>query len=212
MAESGTVIVPNTPYAGVRPILVYTPPTVGNGDRCATSKALAAGTAPDGFADTQALAHGWAIAVPDYEGLGTPGQHTYLVGQSQGHAALDVARAAMRLTAAGLSSSAPVAIFGYSQGGQSAGWAAELQPTYAPELQLKGVAGGGVPVNIAAAIATSTDGGAYFGFIPSLLIGYNAAYPELDLDSFLTPAAEQPEPPSVTRSTSWRSCSETSPT
>jgi hypothetical protein len=188
VAMSGTVIVPNAPYSGVRPILVYTPPTVGNGDQCATSKSLAAGTAADGFAYTQALAHGWAIAVPDYEGLGTPGRHTYLVGQSQGHAALDVARAAMRLTAAGLSSTAPVAVWGYSQGGQSAGWAAELQPTYAPELQLKGVAAGGVPVNIVAAIATAHDGGQYFGFIPSLLIGYDAAYPELNLDSFLTPA------------------------
>ena len=37
------------------------------------------------------------------EGLGTPGQHTYEVGRSQGKAVLDVARAATRLSGTGLS-------------------------------------------------------------------------------------------------------------
>lgn len=41
IAVSGTVIVPVEPYLGPRPIYVYAPPTVGNGDQCATSKALA---------------------------------------------------------------------------------------------------------------------------------------------------------------------------
>ena len=31
-----------------------------------------------------AIARGWAVALTDYEGLGTPGQHTYVVGPSLG--------------------------------------------------------------------------------------------------------------------------------
>lgn len=127
--------------------------------------------------------------MPDYEGLGTPAQHTYLVGKSQGRATLDAARAATRLTPAGLSNTAPVGIFGYSQGGQSAAWAAQLQPSYAPEIPLVGVAAGGVPSDVLT-FTLSKDNTADFGFVVSLLIGYDAAYPELDLNSFLTPEAQ----------------------
>ena len=35
--------------------------------------------------------------ISDYQGLGTPGLHTYMVGPAQGHAVLDMARAAERL-------------------------------------------------------------------------------------------------------------------
>lgn len=34
---------------------------------------------------------------PDYEGLGTPGGHPYLVGPSEGRSVLDVVRAARKL-------------------------------------------------------------------------------------------------------------------
>ena len=39
-----------------------------------------------------ALQQGYAVAVSDYQGLGTPGPHTYMVGQSMGRAVLDMAR------------------------------------------------------------------------------------------------------------------------
>ena len=55
-----------------------------------------------------ALDRGWAVAVSDYEGLGTPGQHTYVVGRSEGRAVLDMARAAQRLPGTGLTTSTPV--------------------------------------------------------------------------------------------------------
>ncbi|WP_432278451.1 lipase family protein [Nocardia carnea] len=40
---------------------------------------------------------------------------------------------------------APVAIAGYSGGGLATGWAAALQPSYAPELKIDAAVGGGVP-------------------------------------------------------------------
>ncbi len=82
-----------------------------------------------------ALNKGWAVAVTNYEGIGMPGTHTYAIKDSAGHAVLDVVRAAMRLSSAGLSTSAPVVIWGYSEGGQAATAAGELQPSYAPELK-----------------------------------------------------------------------------
>ncbi|UUU44488.1 lipase family protein [Streptomyces sp. NBC_00162] len=51
----------------------------------------------------QLTLRGWAVVVTDYEGLGTPGVHTYTVGPSAGHAMLDAARAATRLPETGLS-------------------------------------------------------------------------------------------------------------
>ncbi|CAM5620641.1 Lipase OS=Streptomyces antimycoticus OX=68175 GN=SSPO_046110 PE=3 SV=1 [Streptomyces antimycoticus] len=127
---------------------------------------------------------GWAVAVTDYEGLGTPGDHTYTAGRSEGHAVLDAARAAQRLPAAGLSPDAPVGIMGYSQGGQAAGWAAELHASYAPELRLKGTAAGGVPADLPTTLDYN-DGGAGAGLALMALTGQDSAFPALRLDAYL---------------------------
>ena len=37
---------------------------------------------------------GYVVAATDYEGLGTPGLHPFLVGESEGRGVLDAARAA----------------------------------------------------------------------------------------------------------------------
>ena len=67
------------------------------------------------------LKAGYAIVRTDYEGLGTPGDHPYLIGRSEGHSVLDAARAARKLDS-GIGKR--VVIAGHSQGGQSALWAA----------------------------------------------------------------------------------------
>ena len=46
------------------------------------------------------LAHGYVVVATDYEGLGTPGVHAYLVGLSEARAVLDSVRAARNLAAA----------------------------------------------------------------------------------------------------------------
>ena len=43
---------------------------------------------------------GYVVAATDYEGLGTPGLHPFLVGESEGRSVLDAARAAHGLKAA----------------------------------------------------------------------------------------------------------------
>ena len=110
-----------------------------------------------------------------------------MVGPAAGKAVLDSVRAASRFPGSGVSASAPVGIFGYSQGGQASGFAGQQQPTYAPELNLKGVAAGGVPADLTR-VASSLDGGPFFAFLAGAAAGLDTAYPELKLDSYLNAA------------------------
>ena len=186
-AVSGTVLVPDAPFVGTRPVVAYASGTQGWGDQCAPSREMRSGTFDEQFAVNDLLAQGWAVAVTDYPGLGTPGDETYAVGIPEGYAVLDALRAATLLPGAGLRSTAPMGIEGYSQGGGAAGWAAQLQPEYAPGLRLRGVAMGGTPANLQA-VAANINGGAFFAFLGGAALGFNAAYPARHLLSNLTRA------------------------
>ncbi|MFJ2744393.1 lipase family protein [Streptomyces sp. NPDC087440] len=185
---SGTVIVPRDGRKGPRPLVTYAVGTVGMGDQCAPSAGFPTGTTIEATLINQVVQRGWAVAVTDYEGLGTPGDHTYTVGRAEGQAVLDAARAALKLPAAetGLSKDSPVGIMGYSQGGQASSWAAELHDAYAPELNVKGTATGGVPADLME-VAKFSDGNIGAGLILMAAAGHDTAYPELKLDSYLNP-------------------------
>ncbi|WP_414931006.1 lipase family protein [Streptomyces sp. Je 1-369] len=187
---SGTVIVPQDGRKGPRPLITYAVGTVGVGDHCAPSAGFPKGTTVEGNLIQQLTLRGWAVAVTDYEGLGTPGDHTYTVGRAEGQAVLDAARAAIRLPEAGLGEDTPVGIMGYSQGGQASSWAAELHGSYAPELDVKGTATGGVPGDLLR-VAKFNDGLYGSGLIFMAAIGQNAAFPELKLDSYLNPRGKK---------------------
>jgi hypothetical protein len=191
-AVSGTVLVPTTPWlgGGARPLVSWAVGTRGVGDECAPSYTLTQGADYEMLFIKAALDRGWAVAVSDYEGLGTPGLHTYVVGRSEGRAVLDMARAAIRLPGTGLSTNTPVGLMGYSQGGGAAGWAAELAGTYAPELKIKGTAAGGIPGDLTA-VAEFVDGGPVVALAMLASIGLDAAYPELNLENYLNDTGRQ---------------------
>jgi hypothetical protein len=197
MAVTGTVLVPTTPWTGLgqRPIVAYAPFTSGMGDQCAVSRVLA-GEPGDltsgvqtGFVNAL-LGKGFAVAQTDYQGLGTPGDHTYVMRLPEARATLDVIRAAQRLAGTGLPTAGPVGIAGYSQGGGASAAAAELAPTYAPELKLAGAYVGAPAANLAT-LATSLDGSFYAGFLLFALLGIDAAYPEVDIDALANDAGKQ---------------------
>jgi pimeloyl-ACP methyl ester carboxylesterase len=187
-AVSGTVLLPGRSSSRVRPLLGYAIGTHGIGDTAAPSRLLARGLEWEAGLMAMALARGWAVAITDYEGLGTPGDHTYMVGRALGPNVLDAMRAARALAPTELPADGPAAIVGYSEGGAAAAWAAQLQPSYAPELALAGVAAGAAAADLEAA-GPNLDGTFFSFFIAYGGIGYAAAYPELDLDSYLTPVA-----------------------
>ncbi|HET6502521.1 MAG TPA: lipase family protein [Amycolatopsis sp.] len=192
VAVTGTVLTPTAAWRGPgpRPIVGYAPGTQGMGDQCAPSKALADGNEYEGPFIAGLLARGYGVVVTDYEGLGTPGLHTYANRKAQGYAVLDAIRAAQRLEVTGLPSAGPVAIAGYSQGGGAAAAAAELQPGYAPELDLKGVYAGAVPADLAA-VAENLDGHYAAAFLLFAVASMNYAYPELNLPALLNAKGRQ---------------------
>jgi hypothetical protein len=185
-AVSGTVTVPKGVNPATAPIVSAAPGTIGLGDTCAASKnpLIAAIMVPASL-----VQKGYVVATTDYEGLGTPGVHTYVVGKSEGHAVLDAARAAQRL-GVGVSASAPVGFYGYSQGGGGAAWAGQLAASYAPELRVKGTAAGGIPADMVA-VGKALDGGLGFGLLAAAAAGLNSAYPELNLDKYLNAAGRK---------------------
>ena len=185
IAVSGTVLVPNAPWIGVgsRPVIGYAPGTQGMADRCAPSRQFSEGIEYEGIGIEGLLLRGYAVAMPDYEGLGTVGVHTYMDRVSQGRATLDVVRAAQRLSGTGLSSTSPVGLMGYSQGGGAAASAVELASSYAPELRLKGAVVGAVPADLTK-VATNLDGGLYSSFAFFALRGLAASY-DVDLSPYL---------------------------
>jgi hypothetical protein len=190
---SGTLLLPpgQWPGPGPRPIISYAIGTHGLGDRCAPSAQLATGTEPELDLMRMALDRGWAVVATDYEGLGMPGPHTYTVALSEAHAVLDAVRAALAVPGAGLSAEAPVGIWGYSQGGGAAAAAAEQAAGYAPELDVRGVAAGGVPADLEEVFAANTRNRIATGLIVAASTGFDAAYPELELRDRLTPPGQQ---------------------
>ncbi len=182
-AVTGTVILP-AGANGSTPIVGLGPGTQGMADFCAPSKGFSATLEYDLVYVRSALKRGWAVAVTDYQGLGTPGDHTYVVGRILGPNVIDSVRAAQRLDVAQLSSYAKVGFWGYSEGGGAVAWATELQPVYAPEMNLVGTAAGGIPADLHK-LADVQDGNIGFVTIMMAAMGFNQAYPELDLESYL---------------------------
>ncbi|BBY17212.1 lipase family protein [Mycolicibacterium litorale] len=189
VAVTGTYFEPHNPWPhpGPRPLIVYGPGTQGQGDQCAPSRQFNQGIHWAPYLDiafnyeelfvATMVARGFAIVMTDYEGLGTPGLHTYVSRVSQGHAMLDAARAAKRLPGTSLKSDGPVAFWGYSQGGGAAASAAEMAQQYAPELGIVGTYAGAPPADLKA-LFPFADGSMLVGVVGYALNSVMTAYPE----------------------------------
>ena len=114
---------------------------------------------------------GYIVSSPDYEGP----EAAFGTGRLAGTAVLDSMRAVANFqTALRLSPNIPEIFgYGYSGGAIATGWAASLQPRYAPELKIKGWAQGGTPANLTGT-AVFIDGTLFAGFLPQVLVGLSA--------------------------------------
>ena len=134
---SGVIIVPQgAPPPGGRPVVAWGHPTSGIVSRCAPSLAIFLFQQIQGVRSM--IARGFVVAATDYPGLGTPGPHPYLVGESEGRAVIDIVRAARSFPGAG--GGKDFTVWGHSQGGQAVLFAGMMASSYAPELRLLGVA------------------------------------------------------------------------
>lgn len=132
IAVSGTVHVPRgrAPRGGW-PVLAWGHGAKGIADGCAPSRGYGNYESERRLLERW-LARGYVVTRTDYEGLGTPGVHPFLVGRSQGRGILDSVRAARKLYR-GISKR--VVIAGESQGGQAALWASADAAAWTPELR-----------------------------------------------------------------------------
>jgi alpha-beta hydrolase superfamily lysophospholipase len=146
-AVSGLVIVPEgSPPRGGRRVVAFAHASVGVDSRCAPSLQR------EGHAQIIAglgefIAEGYVVTASDYQGLGTTGPHPSLVGRVAAMNVLDSVRAARRLRAA--HAGPQFALWGLSEGGQAALFAAQMAAGYAPRLHLVGVAAGAPVADLA---------------------------------------------------------------
>jgi hypothetical protein len=125
------------------------------------------------------VARGFGIVVTDGVGLGIPDTVPQFLNRiAAGTAVLDAARAAMQLPGTSLDSHGPVAFWGWSSGGQGSASAAELAPSYAPELNVVGAWAGAPPADITL-LLPFVDGNQLAGTFGYVLDGLVAAYPQL---------------------------------
>lgn len=144
IAVSGFVLAPSADQGKARPVVAWAHPTLGSADTCAPSKTIdvAANSTdpPTAAVRSQLLSfldQGNLVVATDYEGLGTPGAHPFLVGESEGRSVLDSVLAAQQLPT--LNAGNDVVMYGVSQGGQAALFAGQLASTWAPKLKTVGV-------------------------------------------------------------------------
>ena len=186
-AVSGIIVVPDSPPPPEgREIIAFTHGTVGVATNCSPSlqgrKALPVYEGLDEF-----VADGYVVAATDYQGLGTPGPHPYLVGASEAMNALDSVRAARNVDAA--HAGTDFAVWGHSQGGQAALFTGQLAASYAPELHLVGVAAGAPPTNLVELFKVNIETTVGKILISMALQSWSRVYNDASLDQIVTPSA-----------------------
>ena len=165
-----------------RPIEAIGLGAVGIADQCAVSRT------PDPLLRSDlvagSIAAGRVLAITDLQGLGTPGVHPFGSGESAAHALLDAARAAGQIDEAHAGSR--VVLRGWSQGGHGVLFAAELAPTYAPDLEVVGVASVAPFIDLVTFMHNVSSVSRGLGAALTLVRGLGAAYPEADPSLVLT--------------------------
>src|SRR3954469_6060295 len=160
----------------------------GLGAKCDPSYTLNGGKA-DSATEQQSMEEGllidwylsqdFIVTVPDFEGTGLH----WMAGRESGFGSLDAIRATESYLRVGANT--PVGLSGYSGGALAADWAAELAPSYAPHLNIVGVAAGGVPVNYWHMFDYINGDKTYSPAIPAMLLGLSRAY-RVDLTPYLS--------------------------
>ncbi|MFI5778180.1 lipase family protein [Nocardia sp. NPDC051570] len=130
---------------------------------------------------------GYAVMISDVGNDGDRRPHGVFAGKFAAHAQLDGVRAALNHREAGLDPNAPIALFGIAGGGVGAAVSAELQPEYAPELNVRSAMLEGMVVNQRNFMRVA-NGSVGSGFVLATLLGLEPWYPDMKLDEKLNPA------------------------
>lgn len=135
---SGFVLIGDHPRAGARPVLAWAHGTSGYARDCAPTMLRQPFGSGIHEELRQIIRNHWVLVATDYEGMGVYGAQPYLIGSAEGRAVLDAVRAVRQMRQ--VSTSKKTVVWGHSQGGGAALWADKIQPNYAPDVPLSGVA------------------------------------------------------------------------
>jgi hypothetical protein len=105
---------------------------------------------------------------------------------------LNSIRAATNSPLTGVTKATPVGLFGYSGGAIATGWAAQMAPSYAPDVnrQLVGAAEGGVLVDPAHNLSYVDGSSIWAGIIPMAVIGIARGF-HIDITPYLNSYGRQ---------------------
>jgi hypothetical protein len=128
------------------------------------------------------LLAGNAVVVADTEGEAAD----FAAGPEYGINTLDSLRAALASPATGLGQARKIGLIGYSGGAIATEWAAELAPSYAPDVngRIVGAAFGGVLADPAHNFHYIDGSGLWAGVMPMAVIGLSRAF-HIDLTPYL---------------------------
>jgi pimeloyl-ACP methyl ester carboxylesterase len=192
---SGTVLVPDGDGEGAdRPVVSWGHPTTGAAQRCAPSLGIDPWVTIEGA--TALVDDGYVVVASDYPGMGARGPWSYLIGESEGRSLLDAARAVRALD--GSDAGDRVVLWGHSQGGHAALFAARSAPGYAPDLDVRAVAVAAPAVELGELLRDDIGDSAGVALGSYAFWAYERVYgPEPNgprLDQILTPAGSAATP------------------
>jgi pimeloyl-ACP methyl ester carboxylesterase len=177
---SAVVVASRPPTSAPMPVIAWTHGTTGVASGCAPS------LLDDPFANVPALkellASGGIYVASDYVGLGSAGPHPYLIGEETARSVLDSIRASRQMK--DVTVDPRTVVWGHSQGGHAALWTGILAPTYAPDVEIRGVAGIAPATNLRElieAVQSTPIGRILSSYI---LSAYSAEYPDVSLEAY----------------------------
>ncbi|TDP88612.1 secretory lipase [Aquabacterium commune] len=131
---------------------------------------------------------GYTVVISDTEGQ----KANFAAGPEYGYNTLDSIRATFNAPQIGLARDAKVVMMGYSGGAIATEWAAELAPSYAPDLKpnLIGAAFGGTLVSPEHNLTYVEGTPIWGGVLPMAVIGVSRAY-DIDIQKYLTPRGQE---------------------
>jgi secretory lipase len=134
------------------------------------------------------LLQGDTVIVPDTEGQTAD----FSSSPEYGVNTLNSIRAATNSPLTGVTKATPVGLFGYSGGAIATDWAAQMAPSYAPDVnrQLVGAAEGGVLVDPAHNLTYVDGSSIWAGIIPMAVIGIARGF-HLDITPYLNSYGRQ---------------------
>lgn len=184
---SALVVVPTAKARDGIPVIAWAHGTTGAAPGCAPT-VIDPFEAGAFFNLDEVLAHGWAFVGTDYVGLGTASPHPYLIGQGEGRSVLDSVRAAHQLSDVVLGTD--TVVWGHSQGGHAALWTGILAPTYAPDVEVQGVAALAPASNLSGLVDSLGDvtGGELFASY--VIDSYSRIYPDVTYGEYVRAGAQ----------------------